>query len=81
MISYFVRGYAIKIDFFSRKKKTEDYLCMSNSIDSSIHFDWPIFVLIGFVVFGAVFIMLKLTVGSCYKPPPEFNRHQDKKVM
>jgi hypothetical protein len=54
---------------------------MSNSIDSSIHFDWPIFVLIGFVVVGAVFMMLKLTVGSCYKPPPEFNRHQDKKVM
>jgi hypothetical protein len=42
---------------------------MSNPIDHSIHFDWTIFALIGFLIFGAIFIMIKLTVGSCYKSP------------
>jgi hypothetical protein len=37
---------------------------MSHSID----FDWTIFVLIGLLLFGAIFIMIKLTIGSCYKP-------------
>jgi len=48
--------------FFFQKK-------MSHSIDHSIDFDWKIFVLIGFLLFGAIFIMIKLTIGSCYKPP------------
>jgi len=53
---------------------------MSNSIDPSIIFDWPVLILIGFLLVGAIFIMFKLTVGSCYKPPAEFNRHQDKRA-
>jgi hypothetical protein len=53
---------------------------MSNSIDPSITLDWPVFVLIGGLIFGAIFIMLKLTVGSCYKPPSASDDHRYKKV-
>ncbi|UJR33595.1 hypothetical protein I4U23_021032 [Adineta vaga] len=51
---------------------------MSESIDSSI------FVLIGLFLIGTIYLMFKLTVGSCYKPPPplsKFHRQCDNKEM
>jgi len=56
-------GYIIKIKFFFL------LLLPENMSDHSIDADWTIFALIGFLLFGAIFIMIKLTVGSCYKYP------------
>ena len=66
MISYFLWGYIIKIDFsflVLPEKKIHNFMSYSND------FDWSIIVLIGFLIFGGILIMMKLTIGSCYKPP------------
>jgi hypothetical protein len=52
---------------------------MSNSIDGSIQLDWSIVLLMGLLLCGAVFIMFKLTVGSCYQPPLAVDRRQKRK--
>ncbi len=44
----------------------------------SVEFDWSIFVLIGFLLFAAIFIMIKLTIGSCYQPT---NLNEKKKLL
>ena len=53
---------------------------MSTSADHAAVLDWPILLLIGFLLIGAIAIMLKLTVGSCYKPPSASDRYEESKV-
>jgi hypothetical protein len=55
---------------------------MSNSNHPDIIFDWWMIIYVGILIVGAVLIMLKLTVGSCYKPPPPIlNQNENKKFM
>ena len=53
---------------------------MSSSADQAAVLDWPILLLIGFLLIGTIAIMLKLTVGSCYKPPSTSDQYEERKV-
>jgi len=52
-------GYINKIDFC---------FFLPEKMSQTINFDWTIFALIGGFLLATILIMIKLTIGSCYKP-------------
>ena len=52
---------------------------MSSPADQTNVLDWPVLALLALLCLGAIGVMLKLTVGSCYKPPSAAERYHEKK--
>ena len=67
------------LNSFSFQTKTDHHRSMSHSPDQTSVLDWPVLVLLAVLVLGAIAVMLKLTVGSCYKPPSVADRYHERK--